>query len=691
MPIARLRNSSISTKLAAVNAAATVAALGVVLMLALGYEFFSFRQNMADDIRVQSIIIESNSTAALAFGDARAATEILGALRASQDIDHAVIFLPNGKPFATYINPVSGHREIPSLPPARGLVFQPGGVTLTEAIQLNGKVIGYLYVEANTHRLYRSLLLFTAAIFVAIMLAMLFAHILLKPLQRAIANPLDRLGSLMRRISENRDYSLRSEHEGGDEIGVLTQEFNDMLTQIHQHKADLESELERRLEAEKRLERLAHYDNITQLPNRHFFNDSLARAIALSGRTGKAVALMFIDLDNFKMVNDTLGHHVGDLLLKEAAQRIADALRTNDVVCRIGGDEFAVILENLDTPALSGNIAAKIIGVLAERFQLEDSEIYIGASIGISIYPDDASDISGLLRSADTAMYHAKGSGKNNYQYYNADLEARALRRLSLENGLRRALESGELLLHYQPQVDLASNRIVGFEALLRWQHPEMGLVSPVDFIPVAEETGMIVAIGEWVLRTACHQAKAWQDGIAPGLMMSVNLSGRQFHEPDIVERVLHIVEETGISPQLLDLELTESTLMDNSDAILTKMNRLRAAGMFISIDDFGTGYSSMSYLKRFPINTLKIDRSFVQDIPADSDDIAITQAIIAMGKNLGMMLIAEGVETREQMDFLRQHYCDKVQGFLFSRPLPAAEAEALLRQDAAVPFAAVP
>ncbi len=684
MPITKLKNAPIKAKLVTVNAIATIAALGMVLVLALAYDFFAFRQNMADEIRVQSTIIKDNSTAALVFGDVNAATEVLGALRAAPDIDSATIFLPDGSMFASYANPASKRDVSPVLPSPRGLAFHMQGFTLTEDILLNGRVVGHLYVEANAKRLYRSLLLFTAAIVAAIFLAMLFAQFLLKPLQHAIANPLDRLSQLMHRVSENKDYTLRSEHhDGDDEIGMLAREFNHMLARIHQHKAELETELELRREVEVRLEQLAHYDNTTQLPNRYYFNESLTRAISLSARTGKATGLMFIDLDNFKIVNDTLGHHNGDLLLKDAAQRIGNALRANDVVCRIGGDEFAVILEDLDTPSLAGTVAAKIIDVLSGSFLLEDKEVYIGASIGISVCPDDATDIATLLRSADAAMYHAKERGKNNYQYYNSALEARALKRLSLESGLRRALEFGELLLHYQPQIDVQTNRIVGFEALLRWQPPESGMISPVEFIPVAEETGMIVAIGEWVLRTACHQAKIWQDTIAPELTISVNLSGRQFREPEIVEHVLAIVDETGIEPHLLDLELTESTLMDNSDIVLNQMSRMREAGMLISIDDFGTGYSSLSYLKRFPISTLKIDRSFVQDIPDDSDDIAITQAIIAMGKNFGVMLVAEGVETQEQMDFLREQGCDRVQGFLFSRPVPAEVAEALLRRDA--------
>lgn len=691
MNLDKLRNSSISTKLAIVNAAATIAALVMVLLIALGYEFFAFRQSMAEEIRVQSIIIESNSTAALAFGDAKAAAETLAALRASPDIDHAIIYLPDGKPFASYIRTDSGHTELPGLPKQRGLVFHRGGYTLAQDIKLDGRLLGYLYVEANANRLYYSLQLFGAAIVAAILAAVGFAQILLKPLQLAIASPLDRLGALMRQVSENKDYTLRSEHEGGDEVGVLTREFNGMLAQIHRHKADLEFELERRLEAEKRLERLAHYDNVTQLPNRNFFNNSLARAVGVSARTGKTMALMFIDLDNFKRVNDTLGHHIGDLLLADTALRISGTLRANDVVCRIGGDEFAVILENLETPTLSGFIASKIIHVLAKGFSFGDSEIFIGASIGISTYPEDAQDIPGLLRSADTAMYHAKEHGKNNYQYYNADLETRVLRRMSLETGLRRAIDARELVLYYQPQVDTLTGRIIGFEALLRWQHPEWGLVNPNDFIPVAEETGIIVPIGEWVLRTACHQAKIWQEQFSPELTMSVNISSRQFREPEIVENVLSIVAETGISPDKLDLELTESTLMDGTDVVFNKMNRLRETGICISVDDFGTGYSSMSYLKRFPITTLKIDRSFVQDIPTDADDIAITQAIIAMGKSLGLTLVAEGVETAEQMHFLREHRCDKLQGFLFSRPIPAHEAEALLKRDGdAVAFAVI-
>jgi diguanylate cyclase (GGDEF)-like protein len=674
-----LRDIPLQRKMATINAVAILSALCVVLATTLMYEYFSFRQRLADEILAEALIAGNNSTAALEFRDGRAAAEILNALQVSADIDHAILFMANGAPLASYSRLRSKYPAVTSLPGDRGASFSASGLTVTQDIVVEGRTVGHIYVKANARRLQTSLLTFTATMMASLLIALFIARRLLQPLNQNITGPLEQLGRLMDEVSETKNFSLRSPHASGDEIGQLARGFNAMLAEIEEHKLALESELARRMEAESHLERLANFDTITQLPNRHSFNDSLGRAVSRSSRSGKTTALLFIDLDNFKMVNDTLGHHVGDLLLQAVALRIRDSLRTGDLVCRIGGDEFAVILENMETPSFASHVAEKLIHALLENFYPEGHELHIGASIGIALYPEHAHEVSTLLRNADTAMYYAKSQGKNHFQIYQPELESRNLKRFALENALRRALEQHELSLHYQPQLDIHENRITGFEALLRWNNPQLGMVSPLDFIPIAEESGLIVPIGEWVLRTACAQARSWLDTYKTEAAISVNLSARQLGKPDIVATILGILAETRLPPHLLDIELTESILMDHTSETLEKLEKIRHAGIRISIDDFGTGYSSMSYLKRYPIDTLKIDRSFISDLPQDIDDAAITDAIIAMGSRLGMDLIAEGVETAEQMQFLHAHGCHKIQGYLIGRPAPAAEIERYL------------
>jgi len=363
-------------------------------------------------------------------------------------------------------------------------------------------------------------------------------------------------------------------------------------------------------------------------------------------------------------------------LLYAVGERLSHDLRVEDILCRIGGDEFALILDNLPSMKHAQHVAQKIIRLMALPFILEDREVFIGASIGISFCPNDATSIPVLLRNADTAMYNAKKLGKNYCQMYLPEMEAKNIRRFALESALHRALDNKELFLHYQPQIDINTNQVTGFEALLRWNNPELGLISPVDFIPLAEDIGLIIPIGEFVLYQACLKSQQWRERYQIDTAMSVNLSGRQLIQTNIVERIISIVNSTSLPSHLVTIELTESILMDHSKETLSKLEKLSASGFTISIDDFGTGYSSMSYLKRYPIDILKIDRSFVSDLPDDANDVAITQAIIALGKNLGMKLVAEGVETEAQLAFLKMHHCDTAQGYLHSRPIPANEAE---------------
>jgi diguanylate cyclase (GGDEF)-like protein len=677
-----LKHASIKNKLVTMHFIVTATALTLVFLIMLVYIFFSFRQRMVDDMQVQARIIANSSTAALQFGDTKTATEILASLESSGNTRLAVLYLPDGTPFSSYRSQRQAYIALPAMPAWLGLHTSWRSLQLMQDIKLNHQVIGKFHLEASPERLYYGLLLFSAVTLIAGVLALLIARMLLNPLNRSITKPLYSLTRLMHQVSVEKNYAVRSHLNADDEIGALARGFNDMLAKIQQRDSELGAELAQRELAENRLDYLAHYDHVTQLPNRNFFNQHLQAEIENALRTRTQTCLMFIDLDNFKIVNDTLGHHTGDLLLKEASQRLCGIVKSGGMVCRIGGDEFAVVLSNLHYLEEAEILAEKLINVLSQTFYLENNEIFVGASIGISLCPSHATDMPSLLRKADTAMYHAKGLGKNNYQHYCDEMEGQARRRFNMESSLRRALEAQELIVYYQPQIDIQSSRIIGFEALLRWQHPKMGMISPTEFIPLAEDSGLILPIGDWVLQNACHQAKAWQDAFGGDLTMSVNFSGRQLREAQMIDKIMHILAVTGLPASLLDIELTESSIMDNSEATIARMRSLRENGIQISIDDFGTGYSSMSYLKRFPISTLKIDRSFIQDIPDDSDDVAITQAIIALARSLKMEVIAEGVETPGQLEFLRAHGCHKAQGFLFSRALLAAEAEQLLRQQ---------
>jgi len=420
---------------------------------------------------------------------------------------------------------------------------------------------------------------------------------------------------------------------------------------------------------------------LTNLPNRTLFNDRLALVLAHAHRSQEKLAVMFFDVDRFNTINETLGHATGDQLLQGVAQRLTSCLRESDTVARMGGDEFMLLLPGITQGEDAGRIAQKILEALKPSFNFHGHELYITASLGIALFPEDGEDTQALLKNANTALHRAKEQGRNNYQFYTPAMNATALERLALENSLRGALERGEFMIYYQPQVDLHTGQIVGMEALVRWQHPELGLISPMNFIPLAEETDLIVPLSEWVLRSACAQNKAWQTAGFPPLRVTVNLSARHFRHKDLVRTVDRLLRETGLDPNYLELELTESIVMENAETTVTTLRQLKEMGVHLSIDDFGTGYSSLSYLKRFPIDTLKIDQSFVQNVPADSDDAAITTAIIAMARNLKLKVIAEGVETKEQLCFLRSYQCDEVQGYLFSRPVSAGTFAQMLHE----------
>jgi diguanylate cyclase (GGDEF)-like protein/PAS domain S-box-containing protein len=430
---------------------------------------------------------------------------------------------------------------------------------------------------------------------------------------------------------------------------------------------------------EERLHKLAHFDALTELPNRLLFVDRLQQAILQARRAEGLVGLLYLDLDRFKLVNDTLGHRAGDQLLQEAARRLVDVVRAQDTVSRIGGDEFTVILPDLGSAAGAAQVADKIIAALAAPFSIYGQEVFVGASVGIAVFPLSGEDAETLTKHADIAMYRAKDEGRNTYHFFRPGHEGISRETFEIEHGLRRAIERNELMLVYQPEIEIETGRVGAVEALLRWRHPERGFVPPAEFIPVAEESGLIHDIGDWVLLQACQQNKAWQNAGLPPMRMGVNLSMRQLRKARFAERVAEILDESGLAAEWLEIELTESMLMQNAREVMGMLWQLKSIGVRLSIDDFGTGYSSLNYLKRLPVDTIKIDRSFVEHLDVDANDQAISNAIIALANSLNLRVVAEGVETDRQLGFLREHHCCEAQGYFFSEPLPADDLAPLL------------
>jgi diguanylate cyclase (GGDEF)-like protein len=438
--------------------------------------------------------------------------------------------------------------------------------------------------------------------------------------------------------------------------------------------------IQQRKRADDQVHHIAFHDDLTSLPNRLMLNERLDRALSRHRRSGSQLAILFMDLDRFKVINDSLGHEVGDVLLRQVADRLRAQSREGDTVARMGGDEFIVLVENRDNLRDISACARRLVEKLSAPYLLGKKDCHVTLSIGISVFPCDGSDSQALLKAADVAMYRAKELGRNNYQYYLPSMNVHTLERLELESDLSHALERGEFLLHYQPKVDIATGLITGTEALLRWKHPLRGLVPPLDFISLAEETGLIVPIGEWVLATACAQNKLWQDMGLTKLGISVNLSARQFSDSTLLTKLTRIIHASGLDPSTLELEITESVVMSRGECAVEVLEQLKSIGVRIAIDDFGTGYSSLGYLKRFPIDIIKVDRSFIRDIPADSGDKKIARAIIAMAHALRLKVVAEGVENAEQLKFLRAQHCDAVQGYFLFRPLPVDEVTDVLK-----------
>jgi diguanylate cyclase (GGDEF)-like protein len=674
--------TTLGDRLQRVNRITLGLALLIVALLIIASSFSISLFSLVDASRVKARVLAENASASLMFKDARSAQELLQSIQQSPDVHAAALYDKNRQQFASFVVP--GH----SVPASIGslqehIAYGWKYLNFTQPVMLDGELIGGLYLNVDLAMLYMQMAWQATITLAAAFLAMLVANTLLQRLNRSVLQPINGLSAMMEQVSDQNDYSARAAPCNITELNALAEGFNDMLEQIQQRDIA-------RKEAENKTLRLAYFDSLTGLPNRQSFLERLGREVRIAEREKTRLAILFMDLDGFKGVNDSMGHNSGDLILQWAADRLQQGIRPYDMLvrasidesevelARLGGDEFTALIPRIAKPEDALLVAHRIRELMRRPFVLDGREVVLTASIGIAVYPDDGEDASSLLKHADTAMYHAKDKGRDNCQFYSASLTERVQHRLNLESNLRHALARNEFSLVYQPQFDLIRGSIQSVEALIRWNHPEQGVIPPLDFIPLAEENGLIVPIGEWVLRTACTDAASWRyEGHA--LRVAVNLSPMQFKDPELVRTVLGILGQTGLPPELLELEITEGAVMEDSGATLATLEALSLQRVQIALDDFGTGYSSMSYLKRMPLNNLKVDQSFVKGLPHDRDNRAIVRAILSMARNLGFSVTAEGVETLEQADALKQMACDTLQGYYFSRPVPAADIPALL------------
>ncbi len=471
----------------------------------------------------------------------------------------------------------------------------------------------------------------------------------------------------------DQEFAIKTMQHGAQDYLVKGQGDGHLMLRSITHAIE-------RKQIEQRLTLLAHFDSLTGLANREYFNLTIERTLAQAKRKNQTLGLMFLDLDHFKEINDTLGHLAGDKLLVCVAERLKSCVRSVDFIARLGGDEFVIILDDIQSPKTTMGIAEKILSSLSKAVAIGNQEIFISCSIGITFFPEDASNVNDLLKHADVAMYKAKNKGRNNFQFFTPELNAEVIQAMAIKNDLRGAIDRNELLLYYQPKFHVQENRIIGAEALLRWQHPSRGIVSPDQFIPIAEQSGLIIAIGQWVITEAMKQNKKWQEDLSPDFGMAINLSVKQFQENGLVDFIVAELTQSSLDAACIELEITESLLMEKSHQEQEILSELSDKGFKISMDDFGTGYSSLSYLKRFTIDILKIDRSFIADVNSDPDAAEIVKAIIAMAHALKLTVVAEGVENEQQMDFLTRLNCNEIQGYLISKPIPALEFEQLFR-----------
>lgn len=639
-------------------------------------QWISLRNDLLQDTQVLSRGIGENCAAAMIFNDQQAATLALEPLSATPHIVGARLFNKKQEVFAEFYQDLARDSSVDPLKTAiilrQGHTFSSTYLDVFEPVIYQGEMLGQLMIRVDLAKENNILIHYVWIGLAVFFLYSLLAFLLANSFQRLISEPIKSLALSMRTISQEKNYSHRVQNGSQDELGSLFDSFNEMLSEIEIRDQEL-------LDSKVHLEHQAHHDPLTKLANRLLFHARLEHSLARAKRVKSRLAVLYIDLDRFKNINDSLGHDFGDKVLCAVSERMKSLVREADTLARLGGDEFVIVLEQLRRNDDVGRYVEKLLRELAQTIKISDQKLHVTASIGISLYPDNADDVDSLMQTADIAMYQAKNKGSNLYQFYSADMNSNTRESLLLENQLRSALKNKQLTLYYQPQIELKTGHLIGFEALIRWNHPDLGVVSPLDFIPLAEASGLIVPIGEWVLYTACKQMKKIQEQWQLPLRMAVNISPRQFLHPSLVQTVAEVLYRTKLKPGSLELEITESMVMGNVEQSIGKMNEFNKMGVELAIDDFGTGYSSLEYLKKFPISKLKIDQSFVRELGVDANDTAIVNSVIALSKSMGLEVIAEGIETIEQLDLLKEEGCDQGQGYLFSKPLPETALPSLL------------
>ena len=648
-----LANMPVSRKLATILTITTATALLGMTAALVAYDRSNSQHEAADHLVTLGKIIAGNSNAAVTYEDAKVATEVLKTLTQEPDIQYGCTYNASGALLAVYEKQTM--QMCPRLGNGEKTAVTPTGATYFQVISVDDSPVGYLYLGSNLGHMKDRRRHFANIAFVCLLVSLLGAIAFGLLLQRWITRPILELASVMQRVTETGDYSLRAAHTGTDEIGTLVTGFNLMLTEIKS--------------GQENLRRQALTDELTGLPNRRLFADRLRHALAIASRNQTMVALIYLDVDGFKLVNDTLGHSVGDKLLCEIANRLRPRVRASDTFARIGGDEFTVVAEGLHDLEGAELIAKDLLAELSTPFSVDGHDLSLTGSLGISIYPNNALDPEQLVRQADTAMYIAKGSGKNKFTVFSSEFGDAVQERMELESQLRGAAHRKELTVHFQPEFEASSHRLVRFEALARWHHPTLGMIPPMKFIPIAEETGLIVPIGLWVMEQACIEACKWQEILGAPIQVAVNVSVVQLMRDDFVDSVIEVLNRTGLNASLLQLELTESVLLPRYQNIARSLSRLRELGVSMAIDDFGTGYSSLSYLQRMPFDFIKLDRSFLTQIARQGHSTATVQSIVNLAHTLDMKVIVEGVENTNELQLVKELGCDELQGYLMGRP----------------------
>ncbi len=668
--------SSISKKLSNLL---LLTSCSVLLFSTFGFalnDWLSLQHALKDHLQAQASIIGYNTSAAIAFGDIDSATETLQVLKLDNDIAGAALYLSDGELFAFY------EREANVIPPQMpSLQNQNHEQVIIDSIVQHGESLGYILLIPDYNNWQQRQVNHLFIAFCVLTLSLLVTLFFSKRLPRIISEPIIKLAKTARLVSETQDYSLRAVKISSDEIGTLVDDFNTMLHQVELRDQQLlkaHNQLEGKVDARtqelteltQQLEHQVYHDTLTGLANRVTFDDRLRISIDQARRYKHKIAVMFLDLDRFKIINDTLGHAMGDKLLIEVSRRFSGCLRNSDTLARLGGDEFAILLPHTKHSSDAADVAKRLIAILASSISIDGYSLHVTASVGISQFPGDGDLAETIVKNADTAMYRSKDQGRNRFTFFSAEMNAKAARRLMLENKLHHALDENLLTVHYQPQLDTISRQMIGVEALVRWNDAEEGAISPSEFIPLAEECGLIARIDEWVLETASKDILELGAHINLEIRLAVNFSPAQFIREDLHEVIASILQRTGFPGHRLELEITETLFGPGSNDVCIILDCLCSQGIELSIDDFGTAYSSLSRLKQLPLHSLKIDQSFVRDLGKDADDEAIVRSIITMAHNLNLKVVAEGVETELQYEFVKQYGCDVVQGFLFGKPM---------------------